>query len=376
MEDALNIVILRATDVNPDSRVEKETYSLKQKGHNVHIIGWDRSSNHAPVDGYVTSFGQKTSITRFGIKGEYGAGGKNTIIWFKFQFFMFRWLLVNRKRYECIHACDFNTAFTGFIVAKILNKKIVYDIFDYFVDSYAVPYKLKELIRKIDELIIHKADAVIVCTEQRIEQINFHGDITKVYVIHNSPMEINGGDYASYDGEKLRIVYVGVLQPDRYLKELLEVVAKHDDYELHIGGFGLLEPFVLDMAKRYDNIKYYGKISYDQTLELEKTANVLTALYKYNEAHKYAAPNKFYEALMLGKPLIMAKNTGVDNVVSDNKIGIVIGRDVDSLEDALEKIMAEKSHWPKISSKMIALFREKYSWNIMEKRLFKLYESI
>lgn len=40
--------------------------------------------------------------------------------------------------------------------------------------------------------------------------------------------------------------------------------------------------------------------------------------------HRYAAPNKFYEALMLGKPIVMAKNTGFDEIIEENNIGCLI----------------------------------------------------
>ena len=53
----------------------------------------------------------------------------------------------------------------------------------------------------------------------------------------------------------------------------------------------------------------YGKLQYSQTLALESQCDIRVATYDPSiRNHKYSAPNKFYESLMLGKPIIMAKD--------------------------------------------------------------------
>lgn len=49
MIDNLNgktrVCILRSNPVRPDSRVEKEAWSLAKAGYDVHILAWDRDTN-------------------------------------------------------------------------------------------------------------------------------------------------------------------------------------------------------------------------------------------------------------------------------------------------------------------------------------------
>lgn len=53
-------------------------------------------------------------------------------------------------------------------------------------------------------------------------------------------------------------------------------------------------------------IFFYGKILYYETLKLESSCDIMADLYDpSNPDNYYAALNKFYEALMLGKPLIL-----------------------------------------------------------------------
>ncbi len=93
--------------------------------------------------------------------------------------------------------------------------------------------------------------------------------------------------------------------------------------------------------------------------------------------HYYAAPNKFYEALMLGKPVIMVKNTGMSEVVANNNIGEVIDFNTESLKAAIENLIRRRSQWQDISNKMKKnLYKNDFSWNEMERRLIGIYKGL
>jgi glycosyltransferase involved in cell wall biosynthesis len=134
---------------------------------------------------------------------------------------------------------------------------------------------------------------------------------------------------------------------------------------------------VSDYSKKNDNIYFYGKMQYTDVLKLESECDILLALYDPNiRNHKYAAPNKFYEALLLGKPLIMFENTGVDDVISKNDIGCVVKFDKSELKKALLHLINNKNKWNEIGIKAQKLYEKEYSWDIMEGRLFCLYEEL
>lgn len=372
------IVFLRSNPVNPDSRVEKEVYSLKKSKYNVMIIGWDREDNYKVKKDILNVSGQEIEIFRIGIRASYGEGKKNLIPFIKFQFFILKWLVFNRKKYEIIHACDFDTAFTANFSRIFTKKKLVFDIFDYLsTDANNLP---KKILKKMEDNIINKATAVIICTEKRKEQIRG----TKPHnltIIHNTPhidiKNINNNCFVFNQKNTIKIAYVGILQDFRLLLEMAEVIAKNAEYELHIGGFGKYHNYMQEMSVKYDNIYYYGKLTYEQTLSLENQCDIMVAIYDPNIGnHIYAAPNKFYESLMLGKPLIMVKNTGMSDVIEKNHIGVCIEYSAQSFETGLQEIVKVKNQWVNMSNKMKEIYREEYSWNVMEDRLIKLYRKI
>lgn len=372
----LNIVFIRSNPVDPDPRVEKEVNALLKAGHSVTILAWDRSAEYRLKESELHLQNGTANIYRFGIPAIFGGGMKRNLIpLLKFQLSIYQWLNKNIDSFDAIHACDFDTAFTSSKVAFKYKKKFIYDIFDYYVDAFNVPSKIKALIEKKDQTIMNNADAVIICTEKRKEQIA-GANPQKLVVIHNTP--------PSYSKEKLRtlnlskdkvkIVYVGILDEGRLIKETAEIVKSNLDYEYHVAGFGRLAPLLEEMSMKYNNIFFYGKIPHKQALELEYNCDIMTAIYDpTNPNNYYAAPNKFYEALMLGKPLIMVKNTGNDEFFIENDLGVLIEYNIESLKEGIRSIIDRKSEWTDIGNRMRKIYERNFNWNEMERRLINLY---
>lgn len=375
----MKIVFLRSNPVNPDPRVQKEVNSLLKEKHVINILAWDRDKDYSVNSEKIKMNNGECKITRFGIRSTFGAGfKKNLMPLIRFQICLLKWLIKNRGEYDIIHACDFDTVIPAYVCKKLFGKKYIYDIFDYYVDAYSVPNKIKGFIQKIDHIMINNSDATIICTEERRKQIK-GASPKKIEVIHNSPNKFNisNNNNLKLNEDKVKIVYVGILNDGRYIIELAEVIKDMEECEFHIGGFGKLENQIRELASRYPNIKFYGKLPYDKTLELESQCDIMTAIYDPSISnHYYAAPNKFYEALMLGKPLIMIKNTGMDKVISENKIGEVTEFNKQSIEKAIKNIIANKDKWQDISKKMKEIYDSEYSWDIMEKRIQALYKDI
>lgn len=389
----MRIVLIRSNPVSPDSRVEKEAHALIKQGHTVHILAWDREPTDEGKNGKGTNgkgitsnlpvFDLSCQITRFGIQATFGGGMKqNAKPLLLFQRAIKRWLTSHHTDYDVIHACDFDTAYTASKVARRYNKLFVYDIFDYYVDAFSVPGVLKRVIEKMDQRIINRADQTIICTEKRRQQIA-QSKPKQLTVIHNTPpSQVFKEADTRFQGrcsskDTLAIAYVGILQDGRMIKELIECVSEDPELELHIGGFGKLEPYIREKSNDCSSIHFYGKLPYEQTLQLEHTCDVMTALYDPSVPnHAYAAPNKFYEGLMLGKPLIMAHHTGMDHIISSERFGKVIAFDKASLKGALNELKSEKSSFTDISQRMKSVYDQHYSWSEMERRLAHLYKKM
>lgn len=368
-----SVCIIRSNPVRPDSRVEKEAYTLKKNGYAVHILAWDRDDNYKVKNDYIEVLDERIPITRLGYKASFGEGMKNIIPYLKFQFGIMRYLMKNK--FNVVHACDFDTAFFSLPIVKIKKEKFIFDIFDFLASD---PVNLlQKIIRYCQIMIINNSDGTIICTEQRKSQIS--GSYPKrLAVIHNTPMsEMVFENKKERISDAIKVVYVGILQDYRLLKEISNFFIKNPEIEWHVAGFGKYEKYFKEISALHKNIVFYGKISYSETLELEKSCDIMLAIYDpMIDNHKYAAPNKFYESLMLGKPVIMVEGTGMSESVRDNEIGVLINYSEEGFATGLLKLIEMKEEWNKMSSKMKKLYETHYNWKVMQARLIELYKSI
>lgn len=370
----MTIAFLRATHVAPDPRVEKEVNSVLTEHPDILILGWDRDGDLAR-DEVLTFPNGRARIIRSGIKSSYGASLRTLLGMALFQLFLLRQLWKHRKDLTAIHASDLGTALSGLIMARILRVPLVYDIYDYFVDSFSVPRTVAPLIERIDTFVINRADVVIIVGENRESQLA-KARPKRLVVIHNSPPNTDVQAVRDADSRK-RFVYVGILSEGRLISELLELFSRRPDWHLDIGGFGALEGKARQFAADYDSITFHGRLPYAETLKLEAAADCLLAVYDPAVPnHKFSSPNKFYEALMLGLPIIVAKDTGVDELVSNHKVGAVCDYSAASFEATAGRLFADADELTEIQLRARTLFKSTFSWDIMEERLLSIYRSI
>jgi glycosyltransferase involved in cell wall biosynthesis len=336
----IRVVFCRSNPLDPDPRVEKEAAALSRAGYEVKVIAWDRTGELPEQE----SRGGMT-IHRLSIQADYGRGLGNLPALVKWLFGLTKWLINSRKTYDVIHACDFDTVQPALLCKFLFGKKVVYDIFDFYADHLrATPGWIKRLIRRLDFLAISWVDAVILVDESRREQLR--GSQPKsIRIIYNSPGDIY--NEIKVEGEEkeggLDLVYVGLLQVERGLIELLEVMAR-----------------------------------YQSTLELTAGSDVSIATYDPDiPNHRYASPNKIFEAMMLAKPVIVARNTNMDQIIKnwDNGLVVTYG-DLQDLERALKQLEEDPSLRMELGANGRRAYESQYSWSKMEERLLTLYEEL
>ena len=366
------IIFTRSTEIFNDSRASKEIKTYSEIYKKTIVLGWNRNNLDNKI--IKNNLPENCDIYLYNRKASYGTGIKNILNIIRFNFWLYKNLKLKINDFEIIHACDFDTAFIARRIAKKYKKKLIYDIYDYYCDCHNLGI-LKKFVELADISLINSADNIILCTEQRKEQI-IKAKPKKITVIHNTP-EIKLTEKKEKQNNNIfKLCYVGILQDDRLLKEIANEIEKYDNYELHIGGFGKYEDYFKKISNKSKNIKFYGQLNYSDTLKLEAESDILFATYNPKiKNHKYSAPNKFYEAIALGKPIIVCKNTGIDQIVSDEKIGYVIDYNVEDFFDVLGKI--DNENYNTISQKGQMLYSTKYNWSIMKQKLINIsYELI
>lgn len=319
--------------------------------HNIdhHVIAWNRNGN-AKKDEHITFFERRA---------EYGkriANIPNKIAW---MWFVVKEIIHRRRECTVIHACDIDAILPALVIGKILRKKVIFDIFDWIssLTGKGVVYNLVELIQNY---AYKHSDYVILCEEERKAQAKTQN--AEVHILPNIPdgktqydektLQITQRDLDTY---QYVVSYVGVFDRDRGLENLLKCVSKRPTICLNIAGFGVLGEMVNQYAEKYPNIISWGRVEYAVGQAIMKNSSMMAAMYHLSSPlHKYAAPNKYYESLVLEVPMITTENTLVGSKVDRYDTGFVLDESIESLHtlfgrgDLLDEITRKKVNCHKV----------------------------
>lgn len=372
---AIKLWILRSNSASPDVRVTKYLRLLKGLRFQCTFIGWNRELRSEKDHHFVKQL--YCDIVLMSLKSSYGSGLRNAWKLALFQLWLVWQLIKHRESPDFVHACDFDTAFAALIACKIRillrrkSFKLIYDIFDFYTASFPVPEAIKSIVLKLDRLTIKSSQAVILPTDSRINQINFTETENggRVYVIPNASDLQASGTQKTYD--RIVLGYCGVLVPARYLQELMEIVTENPRIFMNIVGFGPLENVVMEFAAKHSNIVYHGRMEHQHAMDIMAQSTVLPALYEpILENHRYASPNKLYEALQLGIPLLVFQNSGVDDLVAKWGVGVVCNPDKTSVLSGI--IKASEMHVPSLIKQTKDIYEAHYSEDIQRQTYLKI----
>lgn len=365
------ILYIRSTSMYYDSRATKEIKAFLENGYSVYVVGWDREGNalekcqevfgtkNVKYYFFETTVGKRIGIGNFGLM-------------YKWLKFVKKVYIKNKDKIDCVHGCNLDTCILFY---KRLNKdgvKFIHDMFDYYVDARTLPKPLSYIIEKIEIDVVNRADITIICTEARKEQIS-KTKPRKLLIIHNSP----DVEKITAEGNIMDYFYCGTLGNGRLISESLTEYSKYNSIKVGFAGFGIYEDLAQDNNAKYENFTYFGRIPYSECLRLESQSLCLSAIYEpEGRNHRLCAPNKFYEALALGKPIIVCKGTGIDKIVEENQIGFVINYSAKEMYETVSWIKEHPQEGHEMGRKARQLYDDIYSWKIMKKRLVEAYQDL
>lgn len=125
----------------------------------------------------------------------------------------------------------------------------------------------------------------------------------------------------------IRIGLIGLLRYPETVLPLIEAVSEREgEFELHCFGDGPLKPTIADRAKAHTNVFYHGP--YKNPHDLERVYSSIDLNYlAYNNANlniRLALPNRLYESIFFGRPMVVPCNTLVAEWVEKYGIGFVV----------------------------------------------------
>ncbi len=332
-----------------DVRMQKYVRACKDSNIHYFVVSWDRLlENHDEPYEYAFK--------------RYAAYGGRSIFWnFLFALFVYWHLFTKWNKYSIIHAANFET-FIFIFPFKFFGKKLVYDMYD------------RGVFQKLERWLCRQSDLFIIPSRYRLEQIGLQeSDFKHFLEIENVPVLSGEFRQNKHRSNCIRLAYVGTFEQNiRGIENVLEFVESNKFAVLDIAGSGgCLEDYVRECARRCERIVYHGKVDYRTALTLMGNADFIMALYYVSNApaHKYAAPNKYYESLFLRTPIITNVGTIMSKIVARYDTGYIIGESLSDLSELLFSIYKNglnEEYYDKVSC-CARLWETKYDNYIKDK---------
>lgn len=297
-----SIAVLRS---NPkDAALARLVQSLSRIGR-VDCFLWDRQGDFQPA-----ATDDRIRYHKCGLRaGFYDL--KTLLKLILFQGWLFFRLLF--ARIDVIHAIDLDTGLPGWLAARLRGKKFVYQCLDPY---YAIlpahwPEFLASWARWLENLLVSAADLFVITDLLRMPQHEGASPRRVVEVANVPTLPQLSPPPAS--PEVFTIGYLGSLIEGRNLATVIEVCGGLADegIRLVIGSFGPLERQIAEQASHWDNVSFRKWIpSYQAMLEEEATFDIFFHITDpANESQRWVSPNKLFEAMAFGKPIIVGKQT-------------------------------------------------------------------
>ena len=219
------------------------------------------------------------------------------------------------------------------------------------------------------KLTCSACDNIIVANQERGKLLTDRELIEwdKIAVVENFASEGFGAEgeidrlpeeFITWKGDQPYIVAQGAATPNRYFEQLLEAFSQRDERVVVIGGNReqlherTRSEFGEELASRMYYTGWIPQASIPMYLIGAEAGVILYSTRTLNG--KYCAPNRLYQALACGLPVLVGCNPPLQNIVNAEKAGVVLeadGRDVDDIRAGLDKLkqhlaLAEKKGIP------------------------------
>jgi glycosyltransferase involved in cell wall biosynthesis len=368
----LKVTLLRGRAI--DSAIYKIADTLSHNGHEVRLLVWDRM--HTLQDTRKFDY----EVVRFNLKAPYD---KSTALFYIPIWMIYLFFFLLREKTDVIHASDLDTLIPAALARVIRKNRLYYTVYDFMANN--LPDGRFQILRKLfrrfvaatEKWGIGLTDVLFLVDECRFENVK-GAQIKKVVYIYNTPPDslVTKPDGLPNTSSRLGLFYAGIINRDRGLEHWVRAVRGLDGVELTIAGSGPNLEFIKSEARHNKNVIFLGQIPYEEVISRTQKEDILFATYDpVIPTNKYASPNKLFEAMMCGKPIIVNDGTSMADIVKKENCGLIVGYgNVEQIRNAILRLKDDGQFRKELGEKGRKAYDRKYSWSIMEKRLLYEYQ--
>lgn len=386
------ICVLLNGPVKNDHRVIKVINSLS-KEHIINLFYLDGSDADENI------FNSNVSLFSFICKDSLLNKIKRHSFFWTEHNFLYKKALLHGGKIDFVWCNDLPTLYPGAKIAKQTGAKLIYDTHEIYLETLnqffpskskgikSLFYKLSLMIMRTfgkfqEQKLIKKAQNVITVNKSLAAYFEHKYRLRNIDVIMNFPITsslnpknfIDFRNLYSFNINSKILIYQGVLNKGRGINLLIEAMKKTiEDIKLIILGNGILKLEAQALVKKLNlehRIKFIDKVPLVELLNYTSGADFgINLLEDINLSKKLASPNKLYEYIHAGIPVICSNTIENMKVLDKFKIGINVENNIDDVSSKINTFVLKDMSSYKLECKRAA---QEYNWECQEKSILNL----
>ncbi len=296
-------------------------------------------------------------------------------------------------RFDVVHVHDFPMLRAGALVARARGVPLIYDSHEFYpVQSVFSPADQTRYLA-LERRLTRDCAAIITVNPYLARMIGEAHAIPAPEVILNAcePPTLTVGALTLDERARRRaalglpvdrtlFLYQGWLSPERNLETMVAAMAGQSEAALAIVGYGAYEETLKTLARDKgvaDRVVFLGRIENEVLSEVTALADVGIVPYKaVDEMHRYCSPNKLFEFIAAGVPVLASDLPYLRDVVAGHDIGWLGALDD---EAAFSRLIADIAADPAARAAKqshVAAAYATLNWGEEGRKLLAIYERV
>jgi glycosyltransferase involved in cell wall biosynthesis len=240
---------------------------------------------------------------------------------------------------------------------------------------FAVNSAQARFLRRIDRRALQRADLVVADTEQNARHLAELGALTDerlaVCFVGAEERFFRPGWQPA---ENFHALFVGKLIPLHGLETILAAAALAPEIPFRVVGSGQLDALLLD---RPPNVEWLEWVDYEHLPEEVQRAGCALGVFGPSAKAGRVIPNKAFQALACGTPLITADTPAARELLHDGESALLVPPgDPDALAAAVRRLAGEPELAQSIGAGGLAAYRARASEDVLGERWRGLVERL
>ncbi len=359
-------------DLSTDRRVHRSCLTLKKLGFDVLLVGRKRKKS--------LSLEQREYRThRMFLFFE-----KGFLFYAEYNFRLFFFLLF--RKCDLLLANDLDTLLPNYLVKKLRNKKLVYDSHEYFTGVPELEGRkfVKNIWKYIERMIFPKLTDIITVNDSiaKLYKDEYGKELT---VVRNIPALQNLKEFKSKEelridaGKKMILLQGSGINIDRGAEEAVMAMQYVTNAILYIIGDGDVIDILKKMVKENkleQKVVFILKQPMFKLLQYTVNADIGLTLDKdTNINYRYSLPNKLFDYIHAGVPVLASSLVEVKKIIQQYKVGEIIenhnpehiASKINEMLDNREQLIKYKNNTQKAANELCWENEENKLINILRK---------